>query len=94
VNNDPARASRVNELDRQVIAQHPSVRIVSYAEQLVGPDGTIPTSERPDGLHLNAETVRRLTDTWLFAELGRRYDEIEADPNALLVAPEPNTWSA
>jgi hypothetical protein len=92
VSNDPARTARVNELDRDVIARHPAVRIIAYAEQLMDPDGTIAASKRYDGLHLTIEAVRQLADTWLFDELGRRYDEIEADPRALLVTPQPNTW--
>jgi len=50
--NDPVRASRLNDLDSGVLARHPLARHVPYTALLEGSSGTVPTSIRPDGLHL------------------------------------------
>ncbi len=47
-----------------------------YAAGLAGPDGTIPTRIRPDGLHLSEAGVREVADAWLFDALGKAFRTI------------------
>jgi peptidoglycan/LPS O-acetylase OafA/YrhL len=74
--NNPGRTARLNELDAAVIAGHPLVEHWPYAEQLQGIDGTVPTSIRPDGLHLSVDGVATIADRWLFTALDQAFDAV------------------
>ncbi|MDP1821518.1 MAG: hypothetical protein Q8K58_16705 [Acidimicrobiales bacterium] len=91
--NDPPRTARRNEINSARVSRSPLAALWPYASRLAGPDGTIPTRIRPDGLHLSDEGVREIADAWLFDTLGAVYREVVARQPAGLTPPERHAWS-
>lgn len=94
--NDPARAARLNAVDRAVIDQYPMARRWGYEAILAGPDGVIDEDVRYDGVHVSRSLARTLVETSMFGELESVYREIVAGSQTTGTAPPtgavPTTW--
>jgi peptidoglycan/LPS O-acetylase OafA/YrhL/lysophospholipase L1-like esterase len=91
--NEPARTTRINQLDDGSIPRSPFAALWPFAARLAGSDGNIPTSIRPDGLHLSEAGVREISDAWLFDELAAAYRSVVARSPAGLLPVERHAWS-
>lgn len=65
ISDAPERTDVLNRMFRQLAAEHPSIRLIDYAEQIDPQDGTIDLSRRPDGLHLTDVASDELIAEWL-----------------------------
>jgi hypothetical protein len=91
--NDPERAAALNALATAVITSHPAATIFPWTSHLAGPDGTIGEDLRADGLHVSAERIPELAETWLMDLLDRTYDEVVARAPDRLTEPADHAWS-
>jgi hypothetical protein len=81
--NDADRSQRINELNREIAASYPSVRIAPFRQQLARKEaGHVPydPSVRFDGLHLSSDASLDLVRRWLGDELYRA--SVELKPSA------------
>jgi hypothetical protein len=58
------------------------------------PDGTVPTSIRPDGLHNSDAGVATIAEDWLMDVLAQAFRTVEQRQPAGLVPQERQSWSA
>ena len=86
--NDPVRLVRLGELDDAVAADRPWVRRVPYARYLMGEGGTVPSSIRPDGLHVDPDAVPAMMVAGFEAELAAAYRAVAG------VGASLTTWSS
>ena len=91
--NDPERTAHLNAMDSQRAAGHPMAVIWPYTAQLAGPDGEVPKSVRPDGLHVSPEAMATIADRSLFDALATAYRTVEDRRPPGLAPSQDNTWS-
>jgi hypothetical protein len=85
--NDAARAARLNQLTLVEVRRRASAEIVPYSAALAGPDGTIDSDLRYDGMHLRAEDMAQLMESG--------FDHVLASAYAAIVArAQPGTLRA
>jgi hypothetical protein len=89
--NDAGRARRFNDLNASVVASHPLVRLVPYAEFISEPDGSVSNALRPDGLHVNPASLAALMPRGLEAIFRDGYRSVSASPGAVREA-GPTVW--
>jgi hypothetical protein len=92
--NDPARTARLNDLNDAAVPRSPLAVLFPYAEHLMRPDGTVPTSIRPDGLHNSDAGVATIAEDWLMDVLAQAFRTVEQRQPAGLVPQERQSWSA
>lgn len=68
--------TRLNQLTAAVVGGLPVTAMVPYAERISNPDGTVPSSIRPDGVHLKQEVVPGIMDRGLEADLRAAYRQV------------------
>jgi hypothetical protein len=91
--NDPGRAVLLNQLDAVVVRGHPMAIVWPYKSLLEGADGSVPSSVRPDGLHIAKEQVAPLAEGGLVDALERAYDEVVARRPSGLAARSATMWT-
>ncbi len=92
--NDPPRTTRINQLNQAGVPGHAMARLWPYAARLTGPDGTVPTRIRPDGLHLSEVGIAEVSEAWLFDELAAAYRAVVSRNPAGLREVDRHAWSA
>jgi hypothetical protein len=78
--NDPDRSRRINELNREIAASFPSVRIAPFRQEVARKEaGHLPydPNVRFDGLHLSNDAALDLLRTWMGDELYRASVELK-----------------
>jgi hypothetical protein len=91
--NDPGRAAVVNEINAATVPRNPMAVLWPWRAHLEDPDGTIPPSVRPDGLHVDEARVGEFAEAWLFDVLDQSYDEVVARRPPGLRPPTDHTWT-
>jgi hypothetical protein len=76
--NDAGRTRRLNELTAAVVGGLPLTAMAPYAERISNPDGSVPASIRPDGVHLRQDAVAGIMDRGLEADLRTSYRQAVA----------------
>jgi hypothetical protein len=69
------------------------VRVVPFAEG-AAPDGKVPATQRPDGLHYRPEAIAAMLDDWLGDQLASDYRMVLGAPGARLHPPRRTGWHA
>ena len=90
--NSIERTDRLNQLDTAIVAAHPAVRLIPYAEGLERPDRSVDPAVRPDGLHLAVDAVVDVMNRWFLDDLVAGYRAVAAA--APSTVQRPTTWAA